>query len=152
MKNWHVPPPLLFLVTYIVGEIVNTIVPLPLTLLISTRSGYGAGVVLLLAGVGIVMTSVATFKAARTTVIPYRRAATLVTGGPYRATRNPMYVGAASIYLGVAALRLVLWPVLLLPLPLVILNYLVIPQEESLLREAFGAEYERYCARVRRWL
>jgi protein-S-isoprenylcysteine O-methyltransferase Ste14 len=63
-----------------------------------------------------------------------------------------MYVGVTLIYLGVAALRAVLWPVLLLPVPLAVLNYFVIPKEESMLRAAFGAAYERYCARVRRWL
>jgi len=152
MKTWHVPPPLLFLLAYIAGEILHYITPVLLPRFISIRAGYGVGIVLLLVGIVVVVTSVATFKAAKTTVIPYRRALRLVTRGPYRATRNPMYVGAALIYLGVAALRLALWPVLLLPFVLVILNYLVIPQEESLLRETFGAEYERYCARVRRWL
>jgi protein-S-isoprenylcysteine O-methyltransferase Ste14 len=152
MKKWHVPPPLLFLLTYIAGEVLDKIASLRFAQIISDRTGGVVGVLLLFAGVVLVATSVATFKRARTTVIPYSRAATLVTQGPYRFTRNPMYVGVAFFYLGVAALRLALWPVLLLPLVLVILNYVVIPQEEFLLRDTFGAEYERYSAKVRRWL
>jgi protein-S-isoprenylcysteine O-methyltransferase Ste14 len=148
----HVPPPVLFLLSYIAGEGLHYIAPLPIIQFVSVRSGQVIGGVFLAVGVLIVLTSVATFFAAKTTVIPYRRAATLVTRGPFRLTRNPMYVGVTLIYLGIAALRGVLWPVLLLPIPLAVLNYVVIPQEESLLRATFGTAYDQYCARVRRWL
>ncbi len=152
MKNWHVPPPVLFLLTYVVGEVLDRLLPLPFPRIFLQQTGRILSVLLLLAGIVLVATSVATFKAAKTTVVPYRRAATLVTKGPYRFTRNPMYVGVTLFYLGVAALRAALWPVLLLPVVLVILNYVIIPQEEFLLRDVFDGEYERYCARVRRWL
>ncbi len=152
MKTWHVPPPLLFLLAYIAGEALHYFAPCPLNRIISNRVGYAVGTLLLFVGIVVVVSSVATFKAARTTVVPYGRAARLVSWGPFRFTRNPMYVGVTLAYLGVAALRMALWPVLLLPLVLVTLNYLVIPQEEFLLREMFGVEYDRYCARVRRWL
>ncbi len=152
MKAWHVPPPLLFFVAYIAGEILQYLVPFSFAWFVPAQASYVLSIVLLFGGIALVVASVATFKAARTTVVPYQRAATLVMRGPYRATRNPMYVGVTLFYLGVAALRLALWSVLLLPIVLIILNYVVIPQEESLLRETFGAEYERYCARVRRWL
>jgi protein-S-isoprenylcysteine O-methyltransferase Ste14 len=148
----RVPPPLLFLLSYIAGEGLHYVAPLPLTRFVSNGASYVIGVLTLVGGIAVVLTCVKMFFAANTTVIPYRRAAKLVTQGPYRATRNPMYVGVALIYLGVAALRAVLWPVLLLPIPLAILNYGVIPQEESLLRGTFGAAYEQYCERVRRWL
>lgn len=148
----HIPPPLLFLVSYIAGEGLECVVPLALSRLVSIRSGEILGTFFLAVGVAVALVSIATFLIAKTTPVPYRRAAALVTWGPYRLSRNPMYVGVTLIYLGVAALRAVLWPVLLLPVPLVVLNYYVIPQEEALLRAAFGADYERYCARVRRWL
>jgi protein-S-isoprenylcysteine O-methyltransferase Ste14 len=148
----HIAPPLLFLVGYIAGEGLERMVPFPLTRLISVRSGEILGAFFLAVGFMVALISVTTFLIAKTTPVPYRRAATLVTWGPYRLSRNPMYVGVTLIYLGVAALRAVLWPVLLLPVPLLVLNYVVIPQEESMLRAAFGAAYERYCARVRRWL
>ncbi len=152
MKTWHLPPPILFLVVYVAGEVLDRLAPLPFPRTVSQQTGAIIGVLLLLAGIVLVAASVATFKAAKTTVVPYSRATVLVTHGPYRFTRNPMYVGVSLLYLGIAALRLALWPVLLLPIALILLNYMVIPQEESLLRDAFGAEYQRYCARVRRWL
>ena len=148
----RVPPPLLFLLSYVAGEGLHYVAPLPLTRVMPNGASYVIGALLLVAGIAVVLTCVRMFFAANTTVIPHRRSARLVTRGPYRATRNPMYVGVTLIYLGIAALRAVLWPVLLLPIPLVILNYVVIPQEESLLRATFGAAYEQYCARVRRWL
>jgi protein-S-isoprenylcysteine O-methyltransferase Ste14 len=148
----HIPPPLLFLLGYIVGEGLERVAPLTLTRLISVRSGEILGALFVAVGFVVALISVTTFLIAKTTPVPYRRAATLVTWGPYRFSRNPMYVGVTLIYLGVAALRAVLWPVLLLPVPLAVLNYFVIPQEESMLRAAFGAAYERYCARVHRWL
>ena len=148
----HIPPPALFLLSYIAGEGLERIAPLPLAWLISVRGANILGILFLAVGVILVLICVTFFLGAKTTPIPYRRAATLVTWGPYRLSRNPMYVGATLIYLGVAALRGVLWPVLLLPIPLLLLNAFVIPQEESMLRATFGAAYERYCARVRRWL
>ena len=148
----RVPPPLVFLLAYIAGEGLHYLAPLPLGHFVRGRASQFAAALFLLAGISLVLISVAAFRAAKTTVIPYRRAVTLIVWGPYRMTRNPMYVGVALIYLGVAAVRRVLWPVLLLPAALAILNYVVIPQEEALLRAAFGEAYEKYCARVRRWL
>jgi protein-S-isoprenylcysteine O-methyltransferase Ste14 len=148
----HIPPPLLFLFSYIAGEGIERVMPLPLSRLVSARAAEILSVVFLAIGSIVVVISVTTFLSAKTTPIPYRRAATLVTWGPYRLSRNPMYVGVTLVYLGAAALRGVLWPALLLPIPLAVLNYFVIPQEESMLRATFGAAYEGYCARVRRWL
>jgi protein-S-isoprenylcysteine O-methyltransferase Ste14 len=142
----------LFLLSYIAGEGIDRLAPFPLGRLVSVRVAPILGALSLGAGFIVVLISVMTFVAAKTTPVPYRRAATLVTRGPYRLSRNPMYVGVTLIYLGIAALRGVLWPVLLLPIPLAVLNYVVIPQEESMLRATFGAAYEQYCARVRRWL
>jgi protein-S-isoprenylcysteine O-methyltransferase Ste14 len=148
----HIPPPLLFLLSYIAGEGLERIAPLPLSRLVSVRAAEVVGALFLAVGFIVVLISVTIFIAAKTTPVPYRCAAALVTWGPYRLSRNPMYVGVTLIYLGVAALRAVLWPVLLLPIPLAVLNTFVIPQEESMLRATFGRAYELYCARVRRWL
>ena len=148
----HIPPPLLFLLSYVLGEALHRIVPLPLRRLPGLPGMGWLAVFLLLTGLILVLICVIFFLGARTTPIPYRRPATLVMWGPYRFSRNPMYVGVSLIYLGVAALRDALWAVLLLPITLIVLDRFVIPQEESILRATFGAAYERYCARVRRWL
>ena len=74
-----------------------------------------------------------------------------MTWGPYRFTRNPMYVGLVLAYLGEAGLLKQIWPVLLLPFTVAYLNWTVIPLEEAKLDEAFHDEFGRYRSRVRRW-
>jgi protein-S-isoprenylcysteine O-methyltransferase Ste14 len=76
----------------------------------------------------------------------------MVTWGPYRFTRNPMYVGLTIAYLGEALLLHQLWPVVLLPLVIAYVHWIVIPLEESKLQEAFGDHYVQYRARVGRWV
>ena len=63
-----------------------------------------------------------------------------------------MYVGLTLAYLGEAGILRQIWPVLLLPLTLAYVNWTVIPVEEKKLREVFAEEYERYRAKVRRWI
>jgi protein-S-isoprenylcysteine O-methyltransferase Ste14 len=76
----------------------------------------------------------------------------LVTSGPYRLTRNPMYVGLTLTYIGAAATEAQIWPLLLLPLLELYLHFKIIPVEEAKLRQIFGSAYERYCIGVPRWI
>jgi protein-S-isoprenylcysteine O-methyltransferase Ste14 len=76
----------------------------------------------------------------------------LITGGPFRWSRNPMYVGLSVVYLGVSVLVGSAWPLVLLGVPLGFLRLFTIPVEEQSMREAFGPEYLAYATRVRRWL
>jgi protein-S-isoprenylcysteine O-methyltransferase Ste14 len=79
-------------------------------------------------------------------------AATLVQHGPYRFSRNPMYVGLTLSYIGLALTLNTWWPLVLLPLVLLLLFRLVVQKEERHLSEKFGEAYEAYCRRVRRWV
>jgi protein-S-isoprenylcysteine O-methyltransferase Ste14 len=63
-----------------------------------------------------------------------------------------MYVGLILAYVGEAGILGQIWPVILLPLVIAYVNWIVIPLEESKLREVFSEEYDRYRKRVRRWL
>ncbi|HKI04807.1 MAG TPA: isoprenylcysteine carboxylmethyltransferase family protein, partial [Thermoanaerobaculia bacterium] len=92
------------------------------------------------------------FWRARTAVMPNRPASSLVLVGPYRFSRNPMYTGLTGMYLGLAFWLNALWPLLLLPLVLLLLWKAVIQNEERYLSTAFGDSYADYCRRVRRWL
>ena len=105
--------------------------------------GIGAAI----AGWGLV-----TFWKAKTTTVPGEISSQMVTWGPYRFTRNPMYVGLTIAYLGEALLLRQIWPVILMPLVLAYVHWIVIPLEESKLQEAFGELYAQYRARVRRWM
>lgn len=114
----------------------------------------GLGVSAALAGGLIALAGVREFAHARTTVNPLKpeRASAMVTGGVFRFTRNPMYLGMLLVLAG--------WALWLgnaaafagLPLSMLVLNALQIGPEERILRERFGDEWTRYAARVRRWV
>jgi protein-S-isoprenylcysteine O-methyltransferase Ste14 len=111
-----------------------------------------AGAVLFLAGAVLAGWGLAIFRSARTTTVPGEASNKLVTWGPYRFTRNPMYVGLSLAYLGEAGLLKQIYPVLFLPLVIAYLNWTVIPVEEARLKEVFKDDYERYRSSVRRWI
>ncbi len=112
----------------------------------------GLGVMLFAVGAAIAGWGLAIFYDARTTTVPGEASAKLVTWGPYRVTRNPMYVGLTLAYLGEAALLKQIWPIVFLPLVVAYVSWTVIPVEEARLKEVFTDEYERYRAKVRRWI
>ena len=89
---------------------------------------------------------------AKTGVNPNRPTTVLLTGGPFRLSRNPMYLGMVVQYVGLALLFNSLWAIVLLPLALVVVNLTVIKREEWCLEQKFGQEYQAYKARVRRWI
>jgi protein-S-isoprenylcysteine O-methyltransferase Ste14 len=147
----HVPVPWVFVLTYLVGVAIEFARP-PYAGT-QTLPGVGvAGGVLFAIGAGIAGWGWLIFYKAHTTTIPGRTSSRLVTWGPYRVSRNPMYVGLVVAYLGEAGILKQVWPVVLLPLTVAYLNWIVIPVEETRLHEAFPEEYEAYRARVRRWI
>lgn len=110
------------------------------------------GGIVFLAGAALAAWGWLLFRKARTTRVPGQVSTTMVTWGPYRFTRNPMYLGLTIAYLGEAGILRQLWPALLLPLVLVYLNWIVIPVEEEKLRQVFGTRYEEFRKRVGRWV
>lgn len=92
------------------------------------------------------------FRRRGTAVEPWKPSTALVIEGPYRFSRNPIYVGFAVTYVGLAV-AMNSWVALLLLLPcLVVVDRFVIRREERYLSAKFGAGYEAYRGRVRRWL
>ena len=115
--------------------------------------GLCAGL-LFLAGLGVVVAAVVSFRRAKTTLNPMRpaEASTLVNSGIYRWSRNPMYLGLLLWLLGWACVvgNLLAWAVV--PLWVMYLGRFQIMPEERSLAVQFGADYAAYCRRVRRWL
>jgi protein-S-isoprenylcysteine O-methyltransferase Ste14 len=144
-----IPPPLYYGVGFAAGMLVHHLVPVPVGgRPVTTIAGavVGAlGLALTFAGVGGVIRH-------RTTIVPHRPVAALLTTGAYRWSRNPMYTGLAIAYLGGALLAGSWWPVALLPFVMLVVARLVIRPEERYLSERFGEAYSDYRARVRRWL
>lgn len=147
------PPPLLFAAAFLSGWVIETRIG-RLRLLGNGETPTTVQIVALmvaLAGLGLIAWGMITFARAKTAIIPIRPASRIVDTGPYRFTRNPMYTGFTVVYVGLAWLVNMGWPLLLLPVALLALHALVIRREERYLLDAFGPEYEAYRGRVRRW-
>jgi protein-S-isoprenylcysteine O-methyltransferase Ste14 len=149
----RVPPPLLYLVPLLTGFVVQRIVPI--------RIAVGADPARILRMVGwaeiaiavaLMGWAIATFRHLQTPIIPVRPARTLAEEGPYRLTRNPMYLAFAILYLGITFVWNAFWPLVFLPEALALVYLFAIKREESYLRREFGDAYAAYCSRVRRWL
>lgn len=150
--NVRFPPPLLFVGAFFIGWLLHRTLPIPLlgTAVVGVRLVIGWLAVAL--GFTTMMSGVITFRRAGTTVIPHHPVSRIVTHGPYRFTRNPMYLGLTIAYIGGILLMNDVWPVVLLPIALLLLIHFVIEREEQYLSTAFGAEYDEYRRRVRRWI
>lgn len=147
----RVPVPWVFVLAYLIGVGLQYAWPSHLAIValpgVSIAGGVLFGIGAAIAGWGLL-----SFRRARTTTVPGRVSAQLVTWGPYRFSRNPMYVGLVLAYLGEAGILRQVWPVFLLPLTVAYINWVVIPVEEGKLKGVFREDYERYRARVRRWV
>jgi protein-S-isoprenylcysteine O-methyltransferase Ste14 len=147
----HYPPPLIYVAGIVLGWLVNRLRPLPITGHPSILR-FALAVLCVIAWVLLFGAALNVFRRERTTLIPNQPASALATTGIYSRTRNPMYLSLAVLYIAVALVLDSWWPLLLLPVVLVIVDRLVIVREERYLTQAFPHEYDEYRRRVRRWL
>lgn len=145
----RVPPPLYYVAGFLAGVALEAAFPIDRPPLAITLIGAAIGFAGWLALDGAAMVS---FGRAGTSMIPMRPSTALVTTGPYRFTRNPMYLGMAFLYAGIAFAVGLIWPLIVLPVVLLAVDRLVIAREEPYLLGLFGEPYREYTARVRRWL
>jgi protein-S-isoprenylcysteine O-methyltransferase Ste14 len=87
-----------------------------------------------------------------TGLLPGQPTDALIEEGPYRYSRNPLYVGLLALYLGLALLLPTFWGLVLFPAAVLLILWGAIRPEEQFLHQRFGAPYEDYTRRVRRWL
>lgn len=148
----RVPVPWVFVLGYLLGVAIQSGRRIDLHLHPSPNATLIEGTTVFALGLAIAAWGWLTFRAARTTTVPGKASSELVTWGPYRFTRNPMYVGLSVAYVGETLILRQVWPLLLLPLVVAYVNWIVIPVEQRKLTEVFGERYIRYCGQVRRWL
>ena len=142
-------PPLIYLGSIALGVILHF--ARPLSLLPRRVSLWLAAAVVLLA-IGLFLFAVRTFRAAGTPVPGNRPTTTIVHAGPYRLSRNPIYLAFSLLQLGIALWTNSLWLGLTLLAALALMSFVVIPREERYLEARFPSEYSGYKASVRRWL
>jgi protein-S-isoprenylcysteine O-methyltransferase Ste14 len=147
-----VRPPLLFLGTIVAGLLLSLALPIGPALGSANELAVVVGLIFVVLGFALAAFSVRTFTRAGADVVPGKPATTLVTKGPYRVTRNPIYIGFTLLYFGIAILATSVWMLLLLVPLLIILQKGVVEREEVYLDSKFGEAYQKYQARVPRWL
>ena len=143
------PPPLIYAGALAAGLLANALYPVGF---LPRGVSRALGWPMVLLGLAIGLLGFREIKRAETNVDPYKPTTAIVAAGPYRYTRNPIYVGMTLLYGGISALANALLPILLLPAVLAVMRRGVIEREERYLERKFGDEYLRYKRRVRRWL
>ncbi len=144
-----VAPPLVFW-GYLLGALLlNWVVPFPTPQTAILRVIGGLAV---MGGIWLVAAAVSQMMKAHTTPDPHQPTTALVTGGPYRLTRNPIYLGFFLIYMGFTLLAGILWGLLLSPFLLWTITNAAIHAEEVYLEKKFEERYASYKSRVRRWI
>jgi protein-S-isoprenylcysteine O-methyltransferase Ste14 len=88
----------------------------------------------------------------QTGLLPGQSTSSMIVGGPYRLSRNPLYVGLLALYLAISLLTSSFWALVLFPLAVLLVLWGAILPEERFLHDRFGSPYDDYTRRVRRWL
>ena len=142
------PPPLIYLGVLLLGfawtGLTGRLGPA------GTLSIWTGGAFLLL-GALVIIAGTERFRNAGTDPKPWRTSTALVTTGIYRVTRNPMYLGMAILYIGLAIFFDSFTALLLLPIAILLIRTQVIAREERYLLGKFGADYVAYKKSVPRW-
>lgn len=142
-------PPVVYLVTIAAGLALEQAWPL---VFLPPELGVTLGAGFIAIAVGVFFFSVRTFREAGTAVPGNKPTSTIVRTGPYRFSRNPIYLAFSLLQFGVASWIDSLWVVATLLAAIAVMAWFVIPREERYLESRFGAEYLDYKACVRRWL
>lgn len=142
-------PPLIMIVAVLLGIGVQALLPLSF---VSRPVGHWAGGVLMAGALALGGWAVWTFRRAGTTPDPRGEVSAFVMAGPFRFSRNPMYVANVVFQIAAALLLDNAWIVLLAPVTWLLLDRIVIAGEERYLAAKYGATYDAYRAQVRRWL
>ncbi len=141
-------PPLAYLLAMVAGIGLHQVWPRP-----ARPAGWTAlGVGVVAAAVALLVWAKVSFDRRRTPLEPWKATRAIVDDGPFRWSRNPVYIAFAALQVGIGLWSDVGWVVGLVVVPVVMTAVLIVPREERYLRRKFGAAYADYCARVRRWV
>jgi protein-S-isoprenylcysteine O-methyltransferase Ste14 len=143
-----VRPPLIYAAALAAMLVLRWLWPLP----ILGGAALWPGLALVALGVGILIWGRRTLVAGGTNVDPSLPSTAVITSGPYRFSRNPLYGGLAVVYLGLTLAFDAWWGIVLLALVLIVMHLGVIQREERYLERKFGDGYRHYRSAVRRYL
>ena len=144
-----VPAPFFYAGVLVIGIVLNAFFPVPF---LPSVVALIVGLPLIAIGILVVRSAFRALGRENTSPDPYEPTTKIVVDGPFRFTRNPIYLSFTLIYLGITLAFNTLWALLLLLPVLLAIDRGVILREEKYLEPKFGDEYLRYKAKVRRWI
>lgn len=142
-------PALVYPIPLLSGLILQHVYPIQL---LSYPFTWGIGSLLLLIGIILGTWAVKTFINEGTNIDIHKPALKIIEKGPYKITRNPMYLSLTIFYFSIAFFSNAAWIILIWPIPLLIIQLGVIKREERYLEKKFGSKYLTYKKKVRRWI
>lgn len=146
-----IPPPVLFLSCLLAGWGLDSLHPISLgPSSVPVRLALAVPFFVLVAAIGA--WAFGLFRRHETSISPWGDPSALITTGPYRFSRNPLYVAAVLTLFAFSVLLDSFWILIFVPILVLLLGILVIRHEEALLLLRFGERYLAYSARVRRWI
>ena len=144
-----VRPPFVYLVSLAAGVLIQLAAPFPF---LPGTLALPLGAPLVVVAIALFAWSAATFRAAGTPVPARKPTTTIVRSGPFRFSRNPIYLAFSLFQLGIAMWLNSVWLLATLAGAAALMHYVVIRREEAYLERRFGAQYLNYKLSVRRWL
>ncbi len=145
------PPPLIYL-SFLAAGIALHFLWTPLGMFPKAWLGHAAGWPIFTLALLIAISVVRTLSQAGEDIRIEKPTNALVSSGPFRFSRNPMYVALTLVYLSISLILNTAWPLVFLPGALLLMHFCAIKREEAYLEGLFGQDYRQYRARVRRWL
>ncbi len=145
------PPPLVFLIGILVGVALQYAVKRA-EVPVDRRITILGGILTLVMAVGLIASARILFVRTGQNPAPWKPSPELISSGPYRFTRNPMYAGLTLIQIGLGLAVNNVWICLLAPAALLTVHFVAVLPEERYLSEKFGESYRAYLTRVRRYL
>jgi protein-S-isoprenylcysteine O-methyltransferase Ste14 len=142
-------PPLLYGVAFAVVLMLRWLWPVPI---LPHPAMLWAGLVVLSLGVGLGLWGAYCMQEADTNILPSLPTTAIVTSGPFRLSRNPLYMALTLDFIGLSLIVNSIWGILVLAPLLIVMHYGVILREERYLEAKFGESYRQYCSMVGRYL
>lgn len=141
-----------FGIPFLIGIALHLLLPFSLPQGVLRQALIPVGVVLIFTGAGFIVSARRAFARFQQPTDPGQPTSQVMTTGVFAISRNPLYLGAALLFCGVALMMNALWTLVTLLVSLVVCHYVLIVPEETYLAAKFGEEYKAYSATVRRWL
>ncbi|MGY8813898.1 MAG: methyltransferase family protein [Gammaproteobacteria bacterium] len=143
------PPPLIFILLILLAYEIHYFYPVNLGVVIGLKY---AGVVIVLFALGLIFYISRIFTKVETNIEPWKPTTTIISTGLFAYSRNPIYVAFCLVPIGMGIFLNSFWVLCSFLPSAFIVNFVVVKKEEAYLEKKFGAEYQQYKNRVRRWL